>query len=433
MTKNKKMKVVIVGGGAGGLELAARLSRKNRRQQNFHLTLIDSKLNHVWKPLLHEAASGTLLSNDDEIDYLTYASGRFHWEYGRMIGLDRRHKKIILDRVLDANRHELLPQREVTYDYLVLSIGSISNDFNIPGVSKHCVFLDSLTQAENLHRELLQHFIKLTSQHEGQKEHKIVIIGGGATGVELAAELRYAVNELNLISNKAKHKKQFKLTVLESAPRILPLLPERISKAATPYLRRLGIEVLANKKVVKITQNKIHTESGQVIDANLIIWAAGVKVDKITQDFDGLELNRLNQFIVDQYLRCSVDDHIFAFGDCAYNVQENQQVVPPRAQAAHQQAAVLAKSIVNLQQGKAPLPFVYKDYGSLITISKYETLGNLMSRVAKSLYIEGMIAKWAYWSLYKKHQLVLFGVYRTCVMTLGNFITKQLRPKLKLH
>lgn len=432
MNNKHKTRIVIVGGGAAGMELVAKLA-KSSIKPDIDLALIDNKLKHIWKPLLHEVAVGTLSSLDHEVDYVSYASQHgFRFHYGYVEGLDRKDKFVIIKELVEEAEK---PQRRIPYDILVFATGSISNDYGIPGLKQHCYFLDNLSEAETLNKVLLKKIIKILNSDLPEEKHfNIAIIGGGSTGVELAAELQYAFDEVSRIK---KNVLPYTISVIESASRILPQLPERISQMAALYLEKIHIQLLTNKRIVEVTEKGLKTKADEFIPADMIIWSAGVQADPITKQYDGLEVNALNQLVVKDTLQTTEDPNIFALGDCASCPQVDKDgkmtFVPPRAAAAHQQVNVLEKSLENYIKDKPLLPFKYKDHGSLVTISKYNIVGSLMPIIAKNLYIEGRLARWTYWWLYKNHQIQLYGLWRVIVLTVANALASKFHPKLKLH
>ncbi len=226
-----------------------------------------------------------------------------------------------------------------------------------------------------------------------------------------------------------------KLTLIEAADRILPALPERLSKAATLELERLGVRVITQNAVEKIEQQRLHMKDGEVVETNITVWAAGIKAPEFLQDLDGLESNRINQLMVTETLQTTQDTDIFAFGDCAACPQpESDTNVPPRAQAAHQQASLLFKTLSDRLKGKPASPFRYHDHGSLISFSRYTTVGNLMGNLSgKSMYIEGKVARLFYISLYRMHQIALHGLLKTAIIWLNDRLNKVLHPRMKLH
>ncbi len=181
-------KILVIGGGAGGLELVTQLGHRYRKDPNVTVTLVDQKRSHIWKPLLHEVATGSLDPSTDAVIYHAHAV-KHHYEFqlGQFCGLSADKKQITLAETLDESGQQVLPERHLDYDTLVMAIGSVSNDFNTPGVSDHCFFLDTAKQAERFHNALINNFMRINQRDSGVLN--IAIVGAGATGVELSAEL----------------------------------------------------------------------------------------------------------------------------------------------------------------------------------------------------------------------------------------------------
>ncbi|MDF1764451.1 MAG: NAD(P)/FAD-dependent oxidoreductase [Oleibacter sp.] len=424
--------IVIVGGGAGGLELATQLGHKLGRKQKALITLIDATTTHLWKPLLHEVATGALDSGIDELDYRGHGRKHgFEFQLGRMSGLNCDDKEVILDAMLDEDGYDLLPERRIQYDTLVLAIGSVTNDFGTPGASEHCTFLDSREQAERFHRILLNEFLRSSNRKE-PRPLEVAIVGAGATGVELSAELYNTAEVMSNFGLKNVSTDQLKVTLIEAGERILPALPPRLSSAATRELEILGVQVSTRTMITEVTDEGFITKDGTLIPAVLKVWAAGVKAPEFMRTL-GLETNRANQLIVNSSLQTS-NESIFALGDCCSVLQENGKAVPPRAQAAHQQANHLIKALYAHHVGKAMPAFVYRDKGSLVSLSHYSTVGSLMGNLSKgSMMIEGRLARIVYVSLYRLHQVALHGYWHTILLSLVGHINKVIRPRLKLH
>lgn len=424
-----KPQIVIVGGGAGGLELAAQLGKKLGKKNKANITLVDHSPIHLWKPLLHEFAAGTLNSYADELSYLAYASDHyFQFCLGTMRGLNRSKKEITLAPVLDENKSEIIPERTLHYDVLIIAVGSVSNDFNIPGVKEHCLMIDNSEQALFFQQQFIKKMMALPYQAENQPLN-IAIIGGGATGVELTAELHYAVRQMANYGFDFDPKK-VSFSLIEGAKRLLPSLSEHLSQSVEKELKDLGIHLFTDCQVSRISAEGVYAKNDKFIPADIIAWAAGIKAPDFLRNLDGLEVNKINQLLVKPTLQTTMDDSIFAFGDCA---SCPDRPTPPRAQNAHQQAAFLTKNLPYFLAGKPLNNYKYTDYGSLISLSRYETVGNLMGRIIKSLTIEGALARFAYLSLYRAHQAALFGYWRIGLLMLANLLTRKIRPRLKLH
>lgn len=430
-------KIVIVGGGAGGLELATKLGDTFGRRGQAEVHLVDANNTHLWKPLLHEVATGSLDSGIDELSYRAQAyNHNFIFHIGRMCDLDRDSKEIVLEAILDEHKKEVLPERRLNYDQLVLAVGSQTNDFGTKGAKEFCSFLDSRSQADKFHKKLLNTYLKAnnTASKQGNFKLNIGIVGAGATGVELAAELHNTASELAAYGLDQLKKDQLKVTIIEAGDRILPALPPRISAAAHRELTKLGIEVSTQTFIQEVTEEGFVTKDGQLIEAQLKVWAAGVKAPEWMKELGGLETNRVNQIVVKPSLQTSVDNDIFAIGDCSFMLQEDGTPVPPRAQAAHQQASHVYKNLVRLSEARQPKDYIYKDKGSLVNLSRYSTVGSLMGNLnGGSMMVEGRIARFVYVSLYRLHQIALHGYFKTILMSLSGRINKIIRPRLKLH
>jgi NADH:quinone reductase (non-electrogenic) len=436
------MKIVIVGGGAGGLELATKLGKTLGRSSKADVLLLDRNHTHIWKPLLHEVASGSLNADIDSVSYRAHAhNNHFRFKLGTLCGLNRAQKTIQLAALHDEDGHEILPKRDESYDILVLAIGSVSNDFGVEGIAEHCIFLDSPKQAERFHTRLVNRFIRLNRDlREGHSEQKlnIAIVGAGATGVELSAELFKAREWFSTYGLKHIKPEHLQVSLVEAGPRILPALTERISTAAHQELNKLGVKVRTATIVQKAEAGALITKEGEQIDTDLMVWAAGVKAPDFLTQLDGLETNRANQLLVEPTLQVKGTDNIFALGDCAGCTMKGpdgeDRWVPPRAQSAHQMASHVGDNILKLVNGKALQDFTYKDRGSLISLSHYSAVGKLMGGLSGgSLNVEGRIARAAYVSLYRMHQLALHGWFKTLLMALTAKINLLIRPRLKLH
>lgn len=432
--------VVIVGGGAGGLELATKLGDSLGRKGRAIITLIDKSKTHVWKPLLHEIAAGSMNPEKHELDYLAQAHWHhFNFRLGSMDSLDRANQAITISPHYDEDGIEVIPSRTFKYDTLIIAVGSTTNDFGIKGASEYSIALDTQVQAERFHRRLHNALVRAQTQveaiHEGQLE--VVIVGAGATGVELSAELHNTTRELTAYGlDKIDPDRDVKISLIEASERVLPALPEKLSESVHSELTKLKVNLYTGERVTEVTSKGVFTHSGRFIPSALVIWAAGIKAPDFLHEIDGLETNRINQLVVNRTLQTTLDNNIFAFGDCAACPWPgHDQTVPPRAQSAHQQASMLIKTVKYRVAGKTELPeYTYRDYGSLVNLGRYSTVGSLMGSISGgSLFIEGMFARLMYQSLYKMHLMALHGFFSVFLQTLARMITRRTEAQVKLH
>ncbi len=434
-------KIVIVGGGAGGLELATKLGDSLGKKKKAFITLVDVKKTHVWKPLLHEIAAGSLNPDKDELDYLAQAYWHnFTFRLGRMNGLNRLKKEITLEPFLNEESVEIIPERTFQYDTLILSVGSTINDFGVKGAEQNTIALDTQDQAERFHKKLHNYIIKAQTQSlKNSNQLEIVIVGAGATGVELAAELHKSAREMTVYGlDNINPDKDIKISLIEASDRLLPALPERMSNSVRSELKKLQVSLYLNEKVIEVKEKGVKTTSGRYISSELVVWAAGIKAPNFLKNIAGLKTNHLNQLEVLSSLQTTEDENIFAFGDCAACpiYPGAKEMVPPRAQSAHQQASLLFKSMKKIISGKKDkLPnYIYKDYGSLVNLGRYSTVGNLMgSLMGGSMFIEGIIARFMYLMLYQMHLMALHGVVNVVFRLLAKVITRRTETRVKLH
>jgi NADH:ubiquinone reductase (H+-translocating) len=437
-------RIVIVGGGAGGLELATRLGDTLGCRGKVEVTLIEKTRTHVWKPKLHEIASGSMDMSAHEVDYLAQSHWHhFRFRVGEMVGLDRERREVLVAPHLDDEGQQVTPLRVFGYDTLVMAVGSQSNDFGTPGVREHAMRLECAADALRFHSRMVNACIRAHAQATPLRPEQlhVAIIGAGATGVELAAELHRTTRQVVAFGlDRVDANKDIKVTLIEAAPRVLPALPPRLSQATQGLLRKLGVEVQTDAKVAEVHAGGVRLADGRVLPAELVVWAAGVKAPDFLKDIGGLETNRINQLVVRPTLQCTRDENIFAMGDCAACAwpeagQGKGGLVPPRAQAAHQQASHMAGQIRRRLAGKPLSEYRYRDFGSLVSLGEYSTVGNMMGGglIGGSLMVEGLFARFMYLSLYKMHELALHGFPKVALDTLARLIVRRTEPHVKLH
>ncbi len=452
-------RIIVVGGGAGGLELATRLGDKMGALHSApaaRVILVDRNPTHVWKPLLHEVAAGSMDPFTHQLEYAAQARWHgFEFQQGSLVGIDRAVRTMRLGEVIDQEDGSvLLPERTLSYDTLVIAVGSITHFFGVTGAAENAIALDTVAQAERFRRRLIAACMRAQGGTSGPAEVdasinaaevqtakpagriEIAIIGGGATGVELSAELRATAHVLGSYGlHRLDPTHDIGISLIESGERLLPALPERVSTSTTQLLRKLGVQVYTDERVTEVKPDALETVSGKTFHADLTVWAAGIKAPAILAQLDGLAVNRLGQLSVRATLQTETDDAIFALGDCAACAwTEQNRNVPPRAQAAHQQASFMLKAIKARVAG-LPLPtFQYRDFGSLVSLGHFSAVGNLMGGlIGGNMLVEGLFARFMYMSLYRLHIAALHGWPRMILDTVAHWLRRSTLPRVKLH
>ena len=444
-------RVLIVGGGIAGVVVATKLGRTGRA----NVTLVDKSLSHVWKPTMHTIAAGTSSAERQRLSLLALAkrNGFTFWP-GSLEGVDRSAKRVSLSPFAGAAPGEGAPPMGLSYDALVLAIGSRANDFGTAGVAEHCWTVDDLVEAEDFRTRLRQ--AMFTAGTGGSLD--IAIVGGGATGVELAAELKRAID---LVSGygppEMAHK--LRLTLIEAGPRLLPAFPAHIAAAAGHTLGQLGIAIRTGAIVTRADADGFTLKDGTRVAASLKIWAAGVKAPDVLSRIEGLERSRTGQLVVSSTLRTTRDPSIFALGDCAALPAEGGHPVPATAQAARQQALYLARHLPRhlprhllrhlaahaldpspgRTDGQTPPgtdastpPFQYRDRGSIVSLSDFNGWGTFGHYAFGGGPLKGLSARWAHALLYRQHRFALLGAPRGSVDWLADQLVDVVRPPVLL-
>ena len=425
-------RILIIGGGIAGMLLATKLGNRLGRTGRAEVLLVDRNSAHIWKPMLHTFAAGSADTHQERVSFVAQASRHhFHYWPGRLQGLNRQHRRLDLAPLLLSDGSTELAARSFDYDVLILSVGSRANDFGTEGVIEHCDFIDDLHQAEAFNDSLRA---KMLDAAVNNSTLNVAIVGGGSTGVELAAQISQVLDIAE--SYGTGHlKRRLRMTLIESGPRILPGFPERISGLAQAQLERLGIRVLADAKVVAADAGGFRLADGQRIEASLRVWAAGVKAPDVLGDLDGLEAARGGRLAVRPTLQTTRDDRVLALGDCASLIPTgSSQPLPATAQVARQQALHLARHLPAWLEQSAPLPeFHYRDLGSLVSLGGYDAYGTLGKYgFFKGGFLKGRFAQVSHAMLYRLHQIDLHGLWRGSLVWLVGDLNRLVRPPIRL-
>lgn len=416
----KARHIVIVGGGAGGAELAATLGRRFAGSM-LDVTLVDCASRHLWKPRLHEVAAGLLGAGEGETSYLALARvNYFRFRLGALVDLDPKARTIVIDKVKDDAGEPLLGRRELTYDTLVLAFGSQVNDFGIEGVAQHCHMLDSGDQAFAFQRKLLEQSVRVS---DGALDRlRIAIVGAGATGVELAAELHHAVEAIDRFAGLISLD-QLDVTLVDMAPRVLANSAAATSAFAQRTLERMNVRILLNTGVERVTADGLMLKSGQFVPCGLKVWASGVIGRPLAAALKGMTVDRGRRLVCDDKLRCQGVEDVYAFGDCAFVLgPATQRGLPATAQVAHQQAVYLAKVLAD---PTAPTPaFAYRPMGSLVSLGTAPGAAELPTPGKQSLAYHGLTLKLLYLGLQFMHRAALIGWARAMVLAMADWLRR---------
>jgi NADH dehydrogenase len=380
--------VVVLGAGFGGLTFCQKFDHANA-----HVTLVDRQNHHLFQPLLYQVASAGLSAPDIAQPI-------------RAILTNDRNTDVLMEEVVDFNlaeRHVVLSKDILTYDYLVLALGSVTSYFGHPEWEQFAPGLKSLDDALRIRRNILLAFEHADDETDPQRQQElmtVVVVGGGPTGVELAgafAELTRFVLRRDFRHIDAS---RARIILIEGSPRVLSHLPEHLSVKAEEQLKKLGVEVHTGVRVQDITQGCVHLPDRKIKAAN-IIWAAGVSATPLTKKL-GVELDKAGRIKVNPDLSVPGHPNVFAIGDIALCMQPDGKPVPGVSPGAMQEARHVARIIENELKGKSVRPpFKYWDKGTMATIGRSAAVAQI-----KSLQLSGWIA-WMMWLVV--HLLFLVG------------------------
>lgn len=426
----KAHRLVIIGGGVAGLDVATHLARKGLKHRKLAVTLIDRETAYVWKPMLHTVAAGTSDAGAQQTVYAAQAVNRgFHYELGEAIDIDRVSRQVRLAPIVDHG-DVIVGERVVDYDTLLLAIGSRVNDFGTPGVQDHCMQINSRSEAIQFNDRLRAQLVRSAWTGETLT---IGIVGGAATGVELAAQLVQVASiadhyGLAGISNRLR------IVLIESGSRLLAPFPNKVADSATRKLKQLGIDVHTGVRVQSVSRDGFHVENGSVIGAGIKIWAAGVKAPSLLNTLGDVLRTKAGQLIVGPTLRSISDPNIYAVGDCAsLRLPGQPEPVPTTAQAANQQARYLCRHLPQLIDGEDAPAATYRDFGSLVSLGGYDAYGTLgRFGFFDGGFIKGRIAQFGHAMLYRQYQSRLHGLCKGSLLWLVDILGHRVRPSARL-
>jgi NADH dehydrogenase len=414
-------RIVILGGGAGGLELASALAHR----PDLDVTLVDRVGAHIWKPRLHEFAAGTVTSTLSEISFYMLARMRgFRFEQGSVIGIDHAARAVRL--APPDIPGAVASERRIGYDACVVALGGITADFGIPGVREHAVRLDAKLDADGFRDRFVA---LLINARQARVPAHIVIVGSGATGTELAAHLRLAETAFFDCPETADQPRLLDLTLLEAAAEVMPGADAELRAGVVRRLAELDVTVVTSARITAVEPDAVRAASGESWRADVTVWAAGLVGLPVLATLGNFEIDRKGRIMVDAYLRSTVDPAVYVLGDAASLTPEGaKQPLPPTAQIASQEAAYLARSLPE----RAAKPFRFRDKGKLVSLGGAGTVG-LVGISRNDFFVDGQFAKAAYHALQRRHQWQVLGPLRGSVAILADVISPTRGPALKLH
>jgi NADH dehydrogenase len=364
-------KVVVLGGGFGGLTAARNLSKFA------DVIVVDRHNFQTFLPLLYQVSTAGLAA--DHVAYpirgaLKKTGAKFCM--ASPIAIDHRNKEIKLDS-----------SEVLSFDHLVVALGSATSDFGIPGVSEYALGMKSVTEALTIRAEVMRRFEDLCRFNDDTK-FNVTVVGGGPTGVEMAGALA-ELKRGPLKSDEPNAAANIRVRIIEASSRLLPPFAESLSARTKKDLEKLEVEVLLNSAVKKVEHRKIELSDGKIIDSEITIWAAGVTGSPAIAKLNlPTERGRIK---VEKTLQVSNYPYIWAIGDNAGAFDKNGRFLPMVAPVAIQQGKFLAKQIKRISDGKPLEDFKYLDKGSMATIGRHKAIVEV-----KGLKMTGVLA-WYAW------------------------------------
>lgn len=360
LPKTDKKRVVIVGGGFGGLKLANKL-----RNSDFQVVLVDRNNYHQFPPLIYQIASAGIEPSSISFPFRKIFQKRSNFFFRMAEVRSVFPEQNILQTSIG----------KVRYDYLVLAAGTTTNFFGNKNVEEHAIPMKNVSEAMGLRNALLENFeraLTCASETERQELLNVVIVGGGATGVEVAGALSEMKNHVLPKDYPDMPSSLMNIYLIEAGTRLLPAMSEQTSQHVLNYLRKMGVNVLLNKMVTDYDHHRVILKDGSQIATRTFIWVSGVAAEKIT-NLDGEHLGRGARIIVDEYNRVKGFDNIFSIGDQCIMPEGDPNYPgghPQLAQVAIQQGKLLARNLKALEKGKSLKSFRYRNLGAMATVGR---------------------------------------------------------------
>ena len=371
-----KKRVLILGAGAVGIGVALELKKASTGAPELEVTLVDQRNYHHPLPFIWQVVSGSV--EPGHISFPLHAllrrrgaEGTVEFRQSRVQGIDVE-KKIVST---DAGK--------LKWDYLVVALGSTTNFFGMADVEENSLSFKSLRDAVNIHNHILDNYeVALRERNEERRRELLtfVVVGGGPTGIELAAAIQDFVRKA-LIRDYPSLMSQTRVLLVEAQDALLSGMKAKMSELAISRLRSRGIEVLLKTRINKAWSAGVQTADGQTIPTRTVIWVAGVKPVDVVESLP-FEKAKGGRIVVNQYLEVPESPRVYVLGDCAYLLQEHGSVpYPPTQQVAMRQGPACARNIVRAMRGEYQRPFRYKFKGQVIYMGRNLVVAKLGNRV----------------------------------------------------
>lgn len=343
-------KIVIIGAGYGGMAAGVHLQKHHTP-----FALINKHSYHYFKTLLHEAAGG-------RDDFQTYA---IHLADV----LTSPYVQIMKETVVSFDRSKRTVNTETTthqYDTLIISLGSQTSSFAIPGIKEYSLMLNTLEDAKHI-RLRIENSLLSYKDNQNPDALKVVVGGGGLTGVELMGELADYLPQF--LANHRIPTDEFELILVHGHSEILPDVDERLRQIAAQKLVERGVTLVLNQRIVEALPNQIVLSDRRVLHANTFIWTGGVEANPVLQT-SGLTLDGRGRAVVNPYLQSINDENIYVIGDCACCLDETGNPLPPTGQVAEQMGQYVAQSLISARDLNQP--FVFHNHGLAASLGPHQ-------------------------------------------------------------
>ncbi len=384
--ENKKTKkVVIVGAGFGGIYTLRGLHKEFHKNNKINVTLINENNYFLFTPLLHEIATGNI-NPENAIEPIRKVLGCCvnNLVSGKVIKVD------------NVNNFVITTEGKIPFDYLVLAHGAETNFYNIKGAKENCFTLKSLNDAikiKNRCIDLIDEASKIKDSEERKNKLRFVVVGGGPTGVELVSEMQEFLKNTFSKYYPKDLIEDISVILVHNGSEVLPQFPKILREKSLRILNKKGIKVLLNTKVTEVFDDKIQFENGECLQSQNIIWVAGIKPSSIDFEKDATK-DEVGRLVVNEFLELVDYPNIFCLGDSAC-FRQGENALPALAQVAVKQAKVVASNIKKKINDQKPKTFVYKSSGTLLSLGKWNAVGEVMSFV-----LEGKFAWWVWRTVY---------------------------------